>query len=197
MKIKYILFIPVFFALITSCESDAERKKRLTLEAEAKIEEKQRKFEEERRNKLIEKFRDNNLSTGETPYSYCLGSNDNCNYHGCSQLRVTTPENSDVLVTLKKEEQVVRHAYIQGGQSYTFQVPDGIYQPFFYYGNGWNPDKVMKATDCGEIKGGFVLNEHFGKDTPQRLENSILQYELILQANGNFSTQPSNSQEAF
>ena len=55
----------------------------------------------------------------------------------------------------------------------------------------------MKETDCGSLRGGFVSSEHFGKDTPQSLANNILEYELILQQNGNFSTRPSNSEEAF
>ncbi len=48
----------------------------------------------------------------------------------------------------------------------------------------------------GEIKGGFITNEDFGKDEPQYLNNNILEYELILQENGNFSTRPSNPEEA-
>ena len=55
----------------------------------------------------------------------------------------------------------------------------------------------MKETDCGTLKGGFISNENFGKDSPQSLSNNILKYELILQQNGNFSTSPSNSDEAF
>lgn len=48
----------------------------------------------------------------------------------------------------------------------------------------------------GEIKGGFIANEDFGKDDPQSLYNNVLTYELILQQNGNFSTRPSNPEEA-
>ena len=58
---------------------------------------------------------------------------------------------------------------------------------------GWNPRKEMKG---GKIKGGFISDEHFGKDDPQTLNNNILQYELVLQQNGNFSTRPSNPEEA-
>jgi len=100
------------------------------------------------------------------------------------------------LVTIKRGEAVVRHAFIKAGRSYTFELPDGTYQPFFYYGKGWNPEKVMKQTDCGTLKGGFLTNENFGKDSPQVLSNNILGYELILQQNGNFSTRPSNANEA-
>ena len=67
----------------------------------------------------------------------------------------------------------------------------------FYYGKGRNPEKVMKETSKGKLKVGFIGNEYFGKDDPQQLENNILQYELILHQNGNFSTKPSNADDAF
>ncbi len=58
---------------------------------------------------------------------------------------------------------------------------------------GLNPEKEMKG---GKIKGGFTDNEDFGKDDPQTLNNNILEYQLILQENGNFSARPSNPEEA-
>jgi hypothetical protein len=48
----------------------------------------------------------------------------------------------------------------------------------------------------GKLKGGFIINENFGKDDPQYLNHNVLTYELILQENGNFSTRPSNPEEA-
>lgn len=134
----------------------------------------------------------NALKTGATPYAKYYGGNKKCNEYGCSRIKVNT-SNSDVLVTIKKNDKVVRHAYISGGDSYTFSFPNGTYQAFFYYGKGWNPDKEMKN---GTIKGGFVSEEHFGKDQPQSLSNNILEYSLILQPNGNFSTSPSDPEEA-
>lgn len=98
-----------------------------------------------------------------------------------------------MLVTIKKNDKVVRHAFIQAGDSYAFSFPNGTYQAFFYYGKGWSPEKEMKN---GALKGGFITNEDFGKDDPQLLHNNVLKYELILQQNGNFSTRPSNSEEA-
>jgi hypothetical protein len=135
----------------------------------------------------------NSLPTGATPYSGYYGKNSSCNSNGCSQIKVKTPNNSDVLVTIKQNNEVVRHAYIQKGDSYTFSFPNGSYQAFFYYGKGWNPEKEMKN---GEIKGGFLVDESFGKDDEQSLYNNVLEYELILQQNGNFSTRPSNPDEA-
>lgn len=179
----------------------------LRLEEERKIEEvrleKQRKerearLEQERKEKAIyDKYINNSLRTGSTPYSYCYGGNRSCSDYGCSQIKVRTSTDSDVLVTIKKNDEVYRHGYIRAGSSYAFEFPNGEYQCFFYYGKGWNPKKVMTETSCGTLKGGFITSEHFGKDKPQQLSNSILEYQLILQQNGNFSTKPSNKNEAF
>jgi hypothetical protein len=160
--------------VLFSCESKKERQERA----------------------IYDKYIDNSLNTGATPYSYLYGTNKSCSDYGCSEIKVRTPINSDVFVTIKKDEQVVGHAYIKAGSSYPFELPNDSYQPFFYYGKGWNPEKIMKETTNGALKGGFITNEHFGKDSPQRLCNEILEYELILQQNGNFSTKPSNADEA-
>ena len=45
--------------------------------------------------------------------------------------------------------------------------------------------------------GGFVVNESFSKDKPVTLVYQGLEYELILQQNGNFSTDPSSASEIF
>lgn len=178
---------------LKSEQERTEREKRE--EAERKMRE--ARLEKERQEKAIyDKYINNSLKTGSTPYAYCFGRNSSCSNWGCSQIKVKTPYNSDVLVTIKKGEKVVRHAFIKRGSSYSFELPNGTYQPFFYYGKGWNPEKVMKETDCGILKGGFITNEDFGKDSPQSLSNNILEYELILQQNGNFSTRPSSANEA-
>lgn len=135
--------------------------------------------------------------TGDTPYEYCYGKNLKCAGSECSEIKVITPSNSDVLVTLKQNEKVVAHAYICAGNSYTFELPNGTYQPFFYFGSHWNSETEMTKTTCGSLRGRFTQNEHFGKDTPEELDNDVLTYELILQQSGNFSTIPSNSDEAF
>jgi hypothetical protein len=66
--------------------------------------------------------------------------------------------------------------------------------PSFYCGKGWNPEKIMKETPHGILRGGFIEDESFGKDDPQHLENNVLQYELISQSNGNFTAQPINTE---
>ena len=45
----------------------------------------------------------------------------------------------------------------------------------------------------GEMKGGFIDDEDFQKDAPQSLYNNILEYQLILQQNGNFKTRSSEA----
>jgi len=211
--------------LLFSCESEQARKERLAREEQERVEfehkraeeekaetirleqvrieqekqaeaeriEKEARLEKERKEQEIyDRYIKNSLSTGATPYSKYYGGNSSCNDYGCSQIKVRT-SNSDVLVTIKMNDKVVRHAFIQAGDRYTFSFPNGTYQAFFYYGKGWNPEKEMKG---GEIKGGFISNEDFGKDDPQYLSNNVLEYELILQQNGNFSTRPSNPEEA-
>lgn len=145
-----------------------------------------------------EQWKYNSLSTGATPYSSCYGSSNYCNSYGCSQIKVITGGSGDVLVSIKNRNgNVVRHAYIKGRYSYTFNVPDGSYQVFFYSGTGWNPNKQMPSSSCSSLRGGFVSNEEVTKDNYISLYNQIMTYELILQQRGNFSTKPSSKSEAF
>lgn len=211
-----IITLGIFTGLaLISCGSQEDRKQRLEYERQQRIEieekqnqenaerefqleqeriEREQQLEQDRLKKVIyDTYINNSLRTGDTPYYRYYGGNYSCDDFGCSQIKVISPSNSDVIVTIKEYGEVVRHAYIHAGSSYVFEIPDGTYQPFFYYGKGWNPEKEMKN---GEIKGGFIANEDFGKDTPQYLNNGILTYTLILQRNGNFSTKPSNEDEA-
>ena len=132
----------------------------------------------------------NSLSTGSSPYSsYELSATDE------SQISVSTSagSNCDVVVILKSGGDIVRNAYIKAGGSYTFNIPNGRYQVFFYGGKGWNPNKSMP----GGLTGGFVANESYSKDSPVDLNYEGLTYELIPQPNGNFSTQQSSASEIF
>ena len=140
---------------------------------------------------LIEEERpyiDNSLTTGKVPYS--------CKNVSGSQSTITVKtgaSENDVVVIIKTGDTMVRNAYIVGGDSYTFNLPNGNYQVFFYGGKGWNPEKEMPNGDMG----GFVANESFSKDEPVTLNHQGLEYELILQQNGNFSTEPSSASEMF
>ncbi|GLR15878.1 hypothetical protein [Portibacter lacus] len=177
-----------------------EQEERIKREKQKIEEAERRKALEKKRNKElaeIEKWKSNSLLTGATPWSNCYGKTNYCNSNSCSQISVKTPYSSDVIVTLKQNGSVVRHAYIHKRSSFTFEIPDGSYQPFFYYGNGWNPNKSKNSSVCGTLKGAFVSGESISKDKIQILSNNILSYELILQENGNLQTKPSNEEEAF
>lgn len=208
----------VGFAIVRNCDSPEERKQKeikrqeLRLQRESELEanrlENARRSEQEElarkarleqeriEQEIQDRYISNSLQTGATPYRICYGGNRSCSQDGCSEIRIKTPFGSDVIVIIKKADDVVRHAYIRAGDSYTFQLPNGTYQPFFYYGKGWNPDKFMKETSCGSLYGGFVSNEVFSKDYPQLIEGQILTYELTLRTGGNFSTKGSSLNEA-
>lgn len=134
-------------------------------------------------------YLENRLVTGDIPYENVelLGSE--------STIEVSTSANSecDVVVIVKHHGQIVRNTYIAAGGSCTFHVPNGSYQVFFYGGKGWNPNKEM-SDGC---VGGFVANESFSKDSEVSLDYQGVEYELIPQQNGNFSTQQSNANEIF
>lgn len=146
--------------------------------------------------KEMARYTENSLSHGSQPYAKWYGQNSSCDEWGCSEIRVTAPASSDVVVLIKRNNRdgrVVRHAYISAGRTYTFELPNGTYQTFFYYGRGWYPNKAMD----GGVRGGFLKGEVFSKDDPQYLENNVLSYVLQLQKNGNFSTKSSSEGEMF
>lgn len=131
----------------------------------------------------------NRLETGELPYSRY-----NTAWGDESEIFVKTKTSgSDVVVLLKQYGEIVRNIYIRAGGSYSFHIPNGSYQVFFYYGKGWNPEKRMND----RLTGGFVANESFQKDAEIFLDNQKLTYELIPQRNGNFNTQQSSASEMF
>lgn len=135
-------------------------------------------------------YYNNSLSTGTSPYtSYGLSAADE------SQISVSTSydSNCDVVVIIKSGGNIARNAYIRAGGSHTFYLPNGTYQVFFYGGKGWNPNKSMP----NGLKGGFVANESYSKDSPVSLKYQGLTYELIPQPNGNFSTKQSSASEIF
>lgn len=143
-----------------------------------------------------EQYVNNSLSTGATPYTTYYGRNYKCPYDQCSGIRVTAPGESDIVVIIKRNNQngkVVAHGYIKAGGTFLFDLPDGTYQTFFYYGEGWNPNKEMG----NGVKGGFVKDEIFSKDNPQEIYSSILTYVLQLQRDGNFQTKGSSQSEVF
>ncbi len=205
---RLFFLIGIFPIFLISCETAHERENRVRLEEQARIElesERQRIAEEEKQaaelerktQELYNRYINNSLSNGAIPYSNCFGGNSSCSDWGCSEIEVKSPNNSDVIVSIKNGSRVVRHAYIKAGYTYTFQLPNGTYQPFFYYGKGWNPELEMPSENCENLRGGFISDTQVGKDEPQTLTNTVLTYSLILQQSGNFSTRPSSELEAF
>lgn len=134
-------------------------------------------------------FFDNRLQTGVSPYKSVKLSGSGSTI----EVKTTAGDENDVVVIIKHNGKIVRNAYIQGGDSYQFFIPNGTYQVFSYGGKGWNPDKKM----TGGYSGGFVTNESFSKDNAVTLDYQGLNYELILQRNGNFSTEQSSKTEMF
>ena len=109
---------------------------------------------------------------------------------------MTAPVQNDVVLVIKKAGAVVAHTYIRGGSTRTIKLPNGTYQPFFYSGSGWYPEKEMASESCPSLKGGFLSKSGWSKDEPQVLEYNTLSYTLIPQETGNFTAEPSDEQEA-
>ena len=159
------------------------------------------KFDEFSEKIFKEQWENNTLYTGATPYKSCFGSNPKCyppnGYRECSFIKVIAPFNSNVIVTVKKGGKVYKHAYIKPGSSYKFTLPNGTYQTFFYYGNGWNPNKKLKSSNCGYLKGAFIRGEAISKSNFESLYHSTMTYTLQRMRDGNFSPKSSTSTEAF
>lgn len=133
--------------------------------------------------------------TGYTPWENCFGKNASCPYVGCSDIQVRT-SGSAVMAIVKKYGNIIKHAYIAPNSSYTFELKDGTYQVFFYYGDFWSDAKKMKSDECSSVYGGFTKNEFVSKDDPITLSGQIMTYSLTRTQNGNFSPKSSNLDEA-
>ena len=134
------------------------------------------------------------LSTGATPWKKYYGENISSPDNNYSSIEVKANGLLDVVLIVKKDNEVVAHTYIKKLDRHTLYLPNDTYQVFFYCGNNWNPEKEMKD---GLMKGGFMRDEAFKKDdTPQILSNNRLLYELVAQPNGNFNTKLSSEKEA-
>lgn len=104
--------------------------------------------------------------------------------------------NAEADNALGKILSVVKHAYIGPSSSYTFELLDGTYQVFFYYGSGWDSNKAMKSSNCNSIRGGFKTQESVSKGDPITLKGNIMEYTLTRSTLGNFSPKSSNLDEA-
>lgn len=147
------------------------------------------------------KYANNYLSTGSQPYANIYGRNGS----GDCAVSVNASGSTDVVVIVKHNNsngRVAGHAYIRRGGSYTINLNPGTYQVFFYYGNGWNPNKKLS----NGLTGGFTSSEQYGKDNPINLSYSYsgdyiyydqMQYSLQSVVGGNFSMKGSNANDVF
>ena len=140
----------------------------------------------------LEKYRFNSLQTGATPYKAKYGGNSKSGNAGIS---IKGPIGTDVLVIIKNESgAVVKHAYIQAAQTYSFRIKPGTYQPFFIFGQSWCPEKPAPNGEFGY----FLESVSINKDSPQKIDAyQELEYTLQTVRNGNFHAAYSNSEEAF
>ena len=145
---------------------------------------------------FISFFAANAQFTGVTPWENCYEKNASCKYVGCSDIKINTSSSSAIVAIVKKNGNVVKHAYIAPSSNYTFELLDGIYQVFFYYGSGWDSNKAMKSSNCNRIRGGFKTQESVSKGDPITLKGNIMEYTLTRSTLGNFSPKSSNLDEA-
>ena len=141
--------------------------------------------------------------TGSTPWENCFGKNAKCKlyvedgyYVGCSNIEINSSSNSDVVVIVKRNQKILKHAYISANSIHTIEVPDGTYQVFFYYGKNWDKYKKMNSNECNSVLGGFKSDEYVGKDDPISLKGQIMTYTLKSVRYGNFSQKSSSLNEA-
>ena len=135
--------------------------------------------------------------TGHTPWDNCFGKNATCNYYGCSSITVKTSKSDPVVAIVKKRDRIIKHAYISANSSYTFELKDGTYQVFFYYGTDWNSKLWMPSDECNLVVGRWSKNEYVSKDDPIRLKNQIMTYTLSTMVSGNFTPGKSSLDEVF
>ena len=141
--------------------------------------------------------------TGATPWGNCYGKNASCQTYpkdgylvGCSEINIKTSSSSSVVAIVKRHGKVIKHAFISSDSNYTFEVANGTYQVFFYYGKSWDRNKKMNSDQCERIYGGFTENESVSKDNPITLKNQIMSYTLTQVSYGNFSPKSSDLNEA-
>ena len=139
-----------------------------------------------------DKYYGNSLPTGSTPYEALYGKNSK---YGTSLITVTAPASCDILAIIKNSKgKVVKHAYINEGDTYSFNVGVGEFQPFFVYGMNWSPEKESP----NGLMGYFLDEIEVSKDDPQYIgDYEELTYVLQLRQDGNFHTKESDEAEAF
>jgi len=100
------------------------------------------------------KWFNNSLTDGDSPYDNYFGEGI-FNYYSNNSITYNNTDKSDVIVCLVEQiaQKTIRNEYIKAGHSFEMRnIPDGIYYSKVFYGNSWNPNKVLLN---GKINGGF------------------------------------------
>ena len=123
----------------------------------------------------------NHLNNGESPFDVVYGKGFTANTD--HTLTIKNQSSSDVVVFLKRfeDEEVIRNHYVRANSEYTIRnIPNSTYYSKFYYGNDWNPTRIVKKITAG----GFDNNEEF-IDT----DEDIMKFEVTEDANYIYSSE--------
>lgn len=137
-----------------------------------------------------EKYIDNQLETGDQPYSTEYGTG----WTGDNYLDFKTSGACDYIIIARtvNNNKVINHVYIRGGEFARLYLPNGNYTIYFYSGKGWNPNKQK-----GNVMGGFVSNESTQKDEDVSLYNRYGEYTLYPVQHGNLILDNAADSETF
>jgi Tfp pilus assembly major pilin PilA len=123
----------------------------------------------------------NQLNNGESPFDVVYGKGFTANTD--HTLTIKNQSASDVVVFLKRfeDEKIIRNHYVSANSEYTIMnIPNSTCYSKFYYGNDWNPTRIVKEITTG----GFDNNEEF-IDT----DEDIMRFEVTEDANYIYSSQ--------
>jgi len=123
----------------------------------------------------------NQLNNGESPFDVVYGKGFTANTD--HTLTIKNQSASDVVVFLKRfeDEKIIRNHYVGANSEYTIKnIPNSTCYSKFYYGNDWNPTRIVKEITTG----GFDNNEEF-IDT----DEDIMKFEVTEDANYIYSSQ--------
>ncbi len=148
------------------------------------------------------RYKDNQLKNGASPFNTCFGKGI---YSKNAWLKFDNSNASDAIVCLVRsyDKRTIRNEYIQAGSKFEMsKIPSGTYYIKVYYGNDWNP---KKENFCGS-KGAFEKNVTFSKSDRIGdkiiIENTSRSYTtgtitLYAVENGNMSTQTIKEKDFF
>jgi len=151
----------------------------------------------------------NSLQDGSSPYNsfFGYGVYDNNSYN---EIEFKNTQSSDVIVCLVNVStgKTLRNEYINKGNTFNMtKLPNGTYMVKVFYGNDWNPNKMMAG---GNIYGGFNLDESFSVsdqqddllilnqyETSDAINYSVIEVTLYQVYNGNMEQRSIDEDEFF